>query len=133
MKWSHDVPVINGALDPEPVANPADPSPNRIFRLRPEAEPQDRGITKAMLLGLEGTAGENVTVTLYAIEKETLPADGQPDADTKYYLIGAGIVITAHEITTVSTNVPPGGFIYLRVTAEAIGADRVVKVEGVDR
>jgi hypothetical protein len=132
MIFDLSLPIVNGVTDPEPVADPDLDTP-ALLRVARLAGDVDNNKANALLLGLEGVAAETVTVSLYAIDDATLPADGVPIATTKYYLIAAAVVVTAHVLSQVIAAVPLRGFIYVRMTADSIAADRQLKLSLVNR
>jgi hypothetical protein len=141
MQWRYRIAAPNGATDPDPLVTPATVPPARIVRLPSHSDPGDGGLTNALLLALDGVVGETITVDLYAIEDGTLPTDGIPVASTKFYRFATGIVVAHHVIRelapesddAVAEQVPPGGFIYVRITADTIAADREIVLTPVSR
>lgn len=141
MQWRYRLPAPNGASDPDPIVSPATVPPERVVRLPSHADPGDGGLTNALLLTLDAAAGETVTADFYAIEDGTLPSDGIPTVATKFARFAAGVIIshgTISELAPDSANavaeqVPPGGFIYVRITADTIAADGQILLTPVAR
>ena len=132
MIFDLSLPIVNGETDPDPVTTPL-LDVAALLRVGRLAGDVDNNKANALLLGLEGVAAETVTVSLYAIDDKTLPDDGVPIATTKYYLIAAGVVVTAHVLSEVTAAVPLRGFIYARMTADGVAADRQLKLSLVNR
>lgn len=141
MRWKYRLPVPNGASDPDPLTSPATVPAARVVRLPSHADPGDGGLINALLLTLDGAVGETVTVEFYAIDDDTLPSDGIPVASTKFAKFENAVVISHGSIRelspdsddAISEQVPPGGFIYARITAESVAADRELLMTPVHR
>ena len=110
-----------GVADVDPVAAPATVLSTHML-LPDRSAPSD---PDRLYLSLLGTGSETVTVDLYFLYE-----DGKPDAKkadyitttARWYRFATGVVITNGELLTLSANIPPGGIIYARRTADSITA-----------
>ena len=130
MRFDATVPIANGVTDPDPLTTPASVPSARVVAVNSRANPEDRAVTKGLLLALAGTGTETVTLEIYALDEAT---EDLAVASRTYYLVATGQVVTHGQLLQVTTNVPPGGRFYFRQTAETVAADRELKIAAVDR
>jgi len=142
MLFNGSATIIPGAATPDPVTSPGDVPESALLRL-PKRNPQDDTPIYALWLALRtATPGDTVTVSLYALDESTLPADGSAPttpaqlAARRFYLLagGAGLVLTAGGplvLGGIAGAPPPAGVIYCRRTADTLGAVGTVLCAGV--
>jgi hypothetical protein len=126
MRFPHSVTIPNGASDANPDTNPGDVLAARLATPEPRGPSRDGGATQRLLLALDGAVAETVTLSIYALDEATLTSGVA--ADRRFYLIAAGVVVTAKQLAAVTGPVPNGGQMYFRVTTETIAADRTLKI-----
>lgn len=137
MQFETRVTVTNGAAAPDPRAAPADVPDELLLRLDPRKSGSDVQPAR-LLLALEAPAAEGVTVDLWVLDEGTEPVPGigpaQPNrAARRFYRCATGVALTGGELVGLQTaNLPPGGRVYLRRTADTLTAPRVVKASCAD-
>ena len=83
---------------------------------------------KRILLAMDGTSAETVTLDLWAVDDATdeIQRIPQPDSPVTtnrvWYRFATGVVVTGTRITEVTAAVPAGGLVYAQRTADAIVA-----------
>lgn len=107
-----------GVADVDPVAAPETLLLTHFLHLQ-RRQPDGDVLGRRILLALEGAAGETLTVELWAQDEDV--AGTVTGAGRRFYLIGAAVVVTANQLAEVTAEVPPGGVVYARRTADAIG------------
>jgi len=78
---------------------------------------------EALYLALMGTGAETVTLDLYLlIESKNVDAKAADykEAGTRWFQFATGLVVTNGTLASVTANLPAGGIIYARRTADAI-------------
>lgn len=133
MKYTANVRVTNGAVGVDPITTPEGVLDEHIMRF-PERAPLSDRQCRRLLFTFHGVAAETVTVSLYALDEGTVPDRSSGvqlvealKGDRRFTLFQAGLVITSGEMAASIENAgPPGGPVYVRVTAESIAADRVI-------
>ncbi len=129
MLFEGQLAVTHAETGADPLAAPADVPPAQIVALAKRAPGCD--ITgRRILLALDAGAGETVTVTLWALDEGTLtPNANAPDAAARrFYTIASAVVVTRGILQEVTTKVPPGGDVYVQVTADAMAAGGTLRL-----
>lgn len=112
-----------GVSDVDPVTNPDTILSEHLFTL-PD-RPDD---PTALYLALEGTSTETVTLTLYFLLDKT-PIEGTNakyiNAANRWFQFASGIVVTNGTIQKVTADLPGGGVVYARRTADTITASQI--------
>lgn len=110
-----------GVSDVDPVAAPA--TVLAAHMLLPDRQaPKD---PNRLYLALLGTGTETVTLDLYFLYENGKPTAKKADYQTtsaRWYKFAESVVVTNGELLTLSANIPPGGMIYARRTADTITA-----------
>lgn len=120
MRFDSYMPVINGAVDPDPIAAPGNVPNDKIVVLR-RRDPEEERTNQRIIIGLEGVAGEDVDFELYVLD--SLDED-EPAANRHWYLVAQVAGLAANTLTQVTTNYIGEGSMYVRVTAETVTANR---------
>ena len=130
MRFDGAITVANGATGVDPITTPENVPDTSAIVLGKRNQRGTPSISR-ILLALEGTAAETVTVSLYWRDPDSLqPPEAPVLANARYHLMESGVVVTNGQFQEASTNIPNGGYVYVRVTAETIAADRVLKLVG---
>lgn len=111
-----------GTTGVDPVTGPENISTDHVFVLPDKPEKPT-----ALYLALAGASTETVTLTLYFLLDETgVGADSSKyvDADHRWFQFATGIVVTNGTLQTVTADLPGGGVVYARMTAETITASQ---------
>lgn len=111
-----------GVSDVNPVATPATILPGHVLPL-PEGSFGDPA--SALWLALLGVSAESLTLSLYFLIDETEYADPASkfiSASHRWLEFATGVVVTNGTLQTVSANIPAGGVVYARRTADTITA-----------
>lgn len=111
-----------GVADVDPTASPGTILPGHILAL-PEGSFGDPAA--ALWLALLGVSTENLTLSLYFLIDETAkvdPASKFISASNRWFQFASGVVVTNGTLQTVTANIPAGGIVYARRTADTITA-----------
>lgn len=133
MRFHGQVSIANGVAAADPVAAPEDVETDLLILL-PDRPDAGSGDTSArLILGLIAPAAEAVTLQLWALVEPPRRAGRPQDitvapGDRVFLLIATGVAVTGTELTQVVTNVPPGGTVYFRRTADTLTTPRVLGV-----
>lgn len=129
MKADQTVTIVNGVTHPDPIASPATVGKELLIGITADARPSDRGVMKELVLILAAPDTETVTISVYGVIESTKTPDGSPDANTIFFLIEAGVVVTARGVPSRVTDLSGlAGSIYLRVTADTIAANAILHI-----
>ena len=137
MKLSANVKVEEGAAGVDPIAAPGTVPDSQIMRFSERANISDRQCRR-LLFTMDAPVGETVTVDLFALDEGTVPnrIEGRQLTDSlkgerRFHLFHTGLVITAGEIAVSEEPAgPPGGPVYMRVTAETIAGGQTREIRG---
>ena len=124
MRFQSSGKFTEGVADVDPVSAPATLKPEHIL---PLAEGSMGDTPDALWLALLGTASETVTLDLYTLIDETDRADSVArfiDANHRWFRFATGVVVTNGTIQKVTADIPAGGVVYARRTADAITASQ---------
>lgn len=128
MKADQTVTIVNGDVHPDPIVAPATVGKALLIGITADARPSDRGVMKELVLAFAAPAAESVTLSVYVVDDATNTPAG-PDANTIFYLIEAGVVVTGQAVPTRVTGLSGlAGGMYLRVTAETVTENRPLRV-----
>jgi hypothetical protein len=120
MRFEASGTYLAAQADVDPVAAPATLLENHMLLLQ-RRQPDGDVLGSRILLALEAPAGETLSVELWALDEDT--QGGDTGALRRLYLIGAAaVVVTANQLAEVTVEVPPGGKVYARRTADTIAA-----------
>lgn len=121
--------VTHGVTGADPLANPEDVTPAEILGLNVRAPGCDI-MGRRLLIALDAGAAETVTISLFALDEQTWNANAEaPDPTARrFYTIATGQVITRGVLSEITAKVPPGGAVYVRVTADTLATEGTLKV-----
>jgi len=121
MRFQMSTQFEEGVADVDPVAAPQNILTEHMGTPDKYA-PED---PDALFLALLGTAAETVTLDLYLLIESKEPA-AQPseyvEAGTRWFRFATGIVVTNGTLQKVEADLPAGGIVYARRTADSITA-----------
>lgn len=137
MKLSANVKVEEGALGVDPIAVPGEVPDRQIMRFSERANISDRQCRR-LLFTMDAPVGETVTVDLFALDEGTIPnrIEGRQLTDAlkakrRFHRFHTGLIITSGEVAVSQEPAgPPGGPVYMRVTAETIAASQAREIRG---
>ena len=129
MFFDCEIAVAHGVTGVDPVTDPGGVTAAETGMLARRATGCD--VTgRRLLVALDAGAGETVTVSLYALDERTWKPDVEaPDPEARrFYAVATGQVITRGVLSEITAKVPPGGAVYVRVTADAMAAGGVLRL-----
>lgn len=127
MRFQTSGQYLAGAADVDPEAVPGTILGSHVFPLAEHPNPARLGL---LLLGV---ALETLTLDLYFLVDETDPVQGPARfvlASNIWVPFATGVVLVANTPEFVGTDLPAGGVIYGRRTADAIAPANTRKVLG---
>lgn len=123
MRFGASAKFTPAQADVDPVSDPADILIDHIARFKGDKRSQPAALHLALL----DSAALTLTVDLYYLVEYAPDSDQSNDAlkaaATRWIQFATAIVITNGEQTLVTANLPAGGPIYVRRTADTIGAE----------
>ncbi len=135
MWFSSIVPLIAGSTDPDPIATPGSVPTLKLVYVPPRPQSDVDEMTMTALLAFPGTAGDTATVTIWAIDSDSLPQSPNPMtilftpaqiAALRYYRLANAVVVTANIIPAA---IPmAGGWIYVQQTADTLTDDTSLRI-----
>lgn len=133
MRFAAQVQIENATAAPDPVAAPEDVPDALIVQMPERVDPGAGDTCARLVLGLIAPLAETVTLELWALLEPPRRAGRPQDvvvapADRVFLRIVAGLVVTGTQLTQVTTNVPVGGKIYVRRTADALTTVRTLGI-----
>jgi len=125
MRFDQYITVINGAVDADPVATPAAVPAAHVFQLRTR-DMETEQVSTRVIFGLEAPLAENVDFELYALDQED---DAAAPAVRVWYRVCTVAALGGGRLWQTRLDQPAeafvgGGTFYVRVTAEAVTANR---------
>lgn len=121
MRFLDSATIVEGVADVDPVATPESIDRDHVmaFTKNRKMDPT------ALFLALMGTGAETVTVDLYLMVEDFGATETEPNkyigASKRWLQFATGIVVTNGTLQTVTSGLPAGGVVYVRVTGETLG------------
>lgn len=121
MRFQANAKFTQGEVDVDPVAAPEDILDDHVLRFKDDVHETK----SALFLCLLGDGSEDATLDLYLLVEEK-PALQQDAAalkvpTTRWIAFATGIVVPNGSLVLVDADLPPGGTVYARRTADSIG------------
>lgn len=125
MKFQTSGKYTEGVADIDPIAAPQNVKPEHVLAL---PEGKVGRIPDALWLALLGASTETVTLDLYFLVDETDKAVGPErfvSANNRWFQFATGVVVTNGTLQKITADLPAGGVVYARRTADTITASQV--------
>lgn len=132
MRFQAQLAVVNGVVTVDPVASPEDVPTSELLGL--PARPFNTDGVRVTLLALDAPAAEDVTVSVFVVDEDTLPDTQSADdpfsgagaALRRFYLLEGSVTVAGGEAIPLAT--PVGGTLYIQVTADTLTTPRTLHV-----
>lgn len=139
MRFDARIPVASAAAAtaecPDPASSPGTVPAKYVFELG-FALGASQTPMRRILLALDGTAGETLTVELWAVDDATWPDQNADDpsaglAARRFYRVGAAATtVTAKQVEEITAEVPARGRVYARVTGGTLASAGTLLIGG---